>query len=170
MVDSHRQFIPFWLSLSRTATIERPQRDGVSPISGERHSVDKTEASGDSLQRILKMTCRWSVRPQEAASSAAESATLRSAFRLQIDELWRAFLQRGEQRGTFRLIGSGGSVRGLSTAERKCPASRAAPAPGRVSPRAAEMRRDTSPHSNFTIASRVLETLGPRAPENTSIW
>jgi PAS domain S-box-containing protein len=32
-------------------------------------------------------------------------------FRPQIDQLWRAFLEQGEQRGTFRLIGSDGSVR-----------------------------------------------------------
>ena len=30
-------------------------------------------------------------------------------FRPQIDQLWRAFLQRGEQRGTFRLVGSDGA-------------------------------------------------------------
>src|ERR1700685_678117 len=33
------------------------------------------------------------------------------SFRPQIDQLWRAFLQQGEQRGTFRLVGSDGSVR-----------------------------------------------------------
>ena len=33
------------------------------------------------------------------------------SFRPQIDQLWRAFLQQGEQRGTFRLIGSDGRVR-----------------------------------------------------------
>ena len=32
-------------------------------------------------------------------------------FRPQIEQLWRAFLQRGEQRGTFRLVGSDGAVR-----------------------------------------------------------
>lgn len=32
-------------------------------------------------------------------------------FRPQIEQLWREFLQRGEQRGTLRLIGSGGTVR-----------------------------------------------------------
>ena len=32
-------------------------------------------------------------------------------FRPQIDQLWLAFLQRGEQRGTFRLVGSDGAVR-----------------------------------------------------------
>jgi formate hydrogenlyase transcriptional activator len=34
-----------------------------------------------------------------------------STFRPQIDQLWRAFLEQGEQRGTFRLVGSDGSVR-----------------------------------------------------------
>ncbi len=34
-----------------------------------------------------------------------------SSFRPQIEQLWRAFLQRGEQRGTFRLVGSNGAVR-----------------------------------------------------------
>jgi len=33
------------------------------------------------------------------------------SFRPQIDQLWRAFLEEGEQRGTFRLVGSDGSVR-----------------------------------------------------------
>ena len=33
------------------------------------------------------------------------------SFRPQIEQLWRAFLQRGEQRGTFRLVGSDGAVR-----------------------------------------------------------
>jgi formate hydrogenlyase transcriptional activator len=33
------------------------------------------------------------------------------SFRPQIDQLWRAFLQQGEQRGTFRLLDSDGSVR-----------------------------------------------------------
>jgi formate hydrogenlyase transcriptional activator len=32
-------------------------------------------------------------------------------FRPQIEHLWRTFLQRGEQRGTFRLLGSDGGVR-----------------------------------------------------------
>ncbi len=32
-------------------------------------------------------------------------------FRPRIDQLWRAFLQRGEQQGTFRLVGSDGAVR-----------------------------------------------------------
>ena len=34
-----------------------------------------------------------------------------STFRPQIDQLWRAFLEQGEQRGTLRLVGSDGSVR-----------------------------------------------------------
>ncbi len=34
-----------------------------------------------------------------------------SSFRPHIEQLWRAFLQRGEQRGTFRLVGSDGTVR-----------------------------------------------------------
>jgi formate hydrogenlyase transcriptional activator len=33
------------------------------------------------------------------------------SFRPQIEQLWRAFLEQGEQRGTFRLVGSGGRVR-----------------------------------------------------------
>src|ERR1700693_3213841 len=33
------------------------------------------------------------------------------SFRPQIEQLWRAFLKKGEQRGTFRLVGSGGRVR-----------------------------------------------------------
>ena len=33
------------------------------------------------------------------------------SFRPQIEQLWRAFLERGEQRGTFRLVGSDGAVR-----------------------------------------------------------
>jgi formate hydrogenlyase transcriptional activator len=35
------------------------------------------------------------------------------SFRPQIDQLWRAFLQQGEQRGMFRLLDSDGSVREL---------------------------------------------------------
>jgi formate hydrogenlyase transcriptional activator len=31
------------------------------------------------------------------------------SFRPQIEKLWRAFLQQGEQRGTFRLVGRGRS-------------------------------------------------------------
>ncbi len=31
-------------------------------------------------------------------------------FRPQIDQLWRDFLQRGEQQGTFRLVGSDGAI------------------------------------------------------------
>ncbi len=34
-----------------------------------------------------------------------------AGFRPQIQQLWRAFLQRGEQRGTFRLVGSKRPVR-----------------------------------------------------------
>ncbi len=37
-------------------------------------------------------------------------------FRPRIDQLWRAFLQQGEQRGTFRLVGSDGSVRAVEYA------------------------------------------------------
>ena len=33
------------------------------------------------------------------------------AFRPQLEELWRTFLQRGEQRGAFRLVASDGGVR-----------------------------------------------------------
>jgi PAS domain S-box-containing protein len=32
-------------------------------------------------------------------------------FRPQIEQIWRSFLQRGEQRGTFRLVNSDGAVR-----------------------------------------------------------
>ena len=32
-------------------------------------------------------------------------------FRTQIEQLWRAFLQQGEQSGTLRLMGSDGSLR-----------------------------------------------------------
>jgi formate hydrogenlyase transcriptional activator len=33
------------------------------------------------------------------------------SFRPQMEQLWQAFLKRGEQRGTFRLVGSDGNVR-----------------------------------------------------------
>jgi len=35
------------------------------------------------------------------------------SFRPQIEQLWRAFLERGEQRGTIRLVIPAGSVRGV---------------------------------------------------------
>ena len=42
-------------------------------------------------------------------------------FRPQIEQLWQAFLEQGEQRGTFRLVGSDGPCERLSTRRRETP-------------------------------------------------